>query len=241
MNILVDIGNTRLKWAVVQEGQFRAGSALPYRARDIWRQLRTDWRHLPIPRTFCVASVGAETLKEEVIGLARQLWPQVELIQPIARASAFGVINAYKQPDALGIDRWLALLAVRKFYPGPHCIMDCGTAITVDVLTGEGRHLGGLICPGLQLMKKALLANTSALQFDGLAHGYGLADSTSAAIDSGVLHAAVGMIEALLPRLPEPYPLILTGGDAAPVAAQLRSAYSLDENLVLKGLSLYCI
>ncbi len=240
MNLLVDIGNSRLKWAVEQHGLIRPGVAIDYRQVEIGVELRHVWQLLADPRTLAIASVAAAQLVAEVTNLARSLWPAVEIMIPQSTPVAFGVSNAYQHPEKLGIDRWLAMLAAHRYYPGRSCIVDCGTAITVDVIDASGKHLGGLICPGLLSMKKALAADTVALNFGPQQHTSELADNTASAIDSGTLLAAVGLIEAVLCRQDKPCQLILGGGDAAVVARKLKEPCIVDAELVIKGLSMYC-
>ncbi len=91
-------------------------------------------------------------------------------------------------------------MAVRNLYQLPACIVDCGTAITVDLIDADGKHQGGLISPGLTLMKKSLAAGTEALQFHETNYEFGPANFTEAAIYSGTLSAAVGLIEHVLTK-----------------------------------------
>jgi type III pantothenate kinase len=148
------------------------------------------------------------------------------------------VCNAYQQPEQLGVDRWLALVAVRRHYQIPACIVDCGTAITVDLMDVNGKHQGGLISPGLTLMRKALTEGTEALQFLETDYVFGPANFTGAAIYSGTLSAAAGLIEHVLTRQPGTVQLILTGGDAKLIARQLMGKPVIDTNLVLRGLAM---
>lgn len=240
MNLLVDIGNSRLKWGMEQAGLIQRGRAIDYPQVDVSGELRRVWRELTVPRKLAIASVGTVQMVAEITELAYSLWPALELVVPQATATAFGVGNAYSQPEKLGIDRWLAMLAAHRYYPGHCCVVDCGTAITVDVVDAGGLHLGGLISPGLRSMKKALAADTAGLSFSPEQQTSGLADNTVAAIDSGTLLAAVGLIEAVLRRQEISCRLILSGGDAETIAAQLREPGIIDTELVLKGLSIYC-
>ncbi len=241
MNLLVDIGNSRLKWGMEEGGLIQTGAAIDYRQVNIRDELRHVWQILADPGKLAIASVAAAQIVAEVADLARSLWPAVEIIIPQSTSTAFGVSNAYQHPEKLGIDRWLALIAAHRYYPGHSCIVDCGTAITVDVIDASGRHLGGLISPGLLSMKKALAADTVALNFGPQQHLSELADNTASAIASGTLLAAVGLIEAVLCRQDKPRQLILSGGDAAVVARKLKEPCIVDAELVLKGLSMYCL
>ena len=239
MKLLIDIGNSRLKWAIEQYGIISSSASVDYRQSDYLPALQADWQRLPAPAKVLVASVAADMVSTAVLQLAVQLWSTIPISLAATSAAACGVTNAYAQPEKLGVDRWLAMLAAHHHYPGPCCIADCGTAITIDIINAAGQHLGGLISPGLLLMKKSLAANTAALPFSSGAQQLLLADSTAAAIDSGVLFAAVGAIEAVYARLDLPGQLLLTGGDAAAIAAQLQLPVLVDDQLVFKGLSLF--
>ena len=237
MNLLVDIGNTRLKWAVLQDGRLDTGYALVN--QQITRHgLIEAWKMLTPPERLAIACVSRAPLLDLVLAVAVELWPTIEISSVKSEAHAFGVYNAYQQPEKLGVDRWLALVAVRNRYQLPVCIVDCGTAITVDLIDADGKHQGGLISPGLTLMKKSLAAGTEALQFYETNYIFGPANFTEAAIYSGTLSAAVGLIEHVLTKQSKPMQLILTGGDAGIVAAQLAIKPIVDTDLVLRGLAM---
>jgi len=240
MNLLVDIGNSRLKWARAQDGVFQPGTAIDYRQNSLEQTLRSFWAELPPPGSVALASVAAVDIRDAVFAIAAALWPAIKRVEPKVSASAFGVSNAYLQPEKLGIDRWLALLAAHHYYPGASCIVDSGTAITVDVLAADGRHLGGWICPGLTTMKKSLSAATEALPFTERRHATGLALTTADAIDSGVLMAAVGLVAAALQQIAAPCRLLLCGGDAEFIAEALSQPCIIEPDLVLRGLGLFC-
>ncbi|MEC4750147.1 type III pantothenate kinase [Methylomicrobium sp. Wu6] len=237
MNLLVDIGNSRLKWALSDQGGLAVGIALLNHTLTEGR-LAEIWRDLPRPGHLAIACVSARRLAGIVRSAASTLWPGIAVLEAKSEAQAFGVTNAYLQPEKLGVDRWLALLAARRHYTLPVCIVDCGTAITVDLLDESGRHLGGMICPGLELMKKSLSGGTEALGYDDSAFTAGPANHTAAAIYSGVLAAAAGLIEHVFSARSEHCGLLLTGGDASLIAGQLGCASRIDNDLVLRGLSL---
>ena len=235
MNLLIDMGNTRLKWAVATAGQIMTGSPLANN-RINREELFQLWKGLYRPRRIAVSCVSANRLLELVQSVAHELWLDVDIILVKSQAQAFGVINAYQQPERLGVDRWLSLVAVWQQYQVSACIVDCGTAITVDLLDAHGRHQGGLISPGLMLMKESLGQGTAALSVSDASHAFGLADSTEAAIYSGTLMAAIGLIEHVLAKQPSGMRLILTGGDAELIAGQLNAVSTVDPDLVLRGL-----
>ncbi|MDD2659549.1 MAG: type III pantothenate kinase [Methylococcales bacterium] len=236
MNLLIDCGNTRLKWAILQNGGLIAGLAL-LNQQITRHKLVKIWKALTPPERLAIASVSSTPLLDLVLEVAVELWPAVDIIQVKPEAYAFGVHNAYQQPDKLGVDRWLALVAVRNHYQLPACIADCGTAITVDLIDAHGRHQGGLISPGLTLMKKSLAEGTAGLQYYETDYLAGPANFTGAAIYSGTLFAAAGLIEHVLSKQSSAMKLILTGGDARIIAAQLGIKPIIDADLVLRGLA----
>ncbi|MGR8981616.1 MAG: type III pantothenate kinase [Gammaproteobacteria bacterium] len=237
MNLLVDIGNTRLKWGRAHNGEIIAGS--PFLHARINRLLLADvWKDIGVPEKVAVSCVSSEDRLELVRSVADELWPSIDFVKVNSQARGYGVVNAYSQPETLGVDRWLALVAVRHRYRLPACIVDCGTAITLDMINAAGLHRGGLICPGLTLMKKSLSTATVSLKFNDTRYKAGLANSTSAAIYSGSLLAVVGLIEHVLSSQPEDCSLILTGGDAELVADQFAQKLIVDADLVLRGLAI---
>jgi type III pantothenate kinase len=235
MNLLVDMGNTRLKWGGAKGGQIITGQSLMNICID--RQELLDlWKDIARPRRLAVSCVSTNRLLELVQSVALELWPDVDIVLVKSQAQAFGVTNTYQQPEKLGVDRWLSLVAVWLQYQSPACIVDCGTAITVDLIDADGRHQGGLICPGLTLMKNSLAQGTEALSVSETKHIFGPANFTEAAIYSGTLAAAIGLVEHVLAKQPATMQLILTGGDAELIAGQLDVASIVEPDLVLRGL-----
>jgi len=235
MNLLIDMGNSRLKWAYTTAGQIITGQPL-LNDRINRDELIRLWGGKFRPRRIAVSCVGASRLLELVQAVARELWLDIDIIVVKSQAQSFGVSNAYRQPEKLGVDRWLALVAVWQQYHSAACIVDCGTAITVDLIDADGQHQGGLISSGLTLMKESLGQGTEALPFSATRHELGLADHTEAAIYSGTLMAAIGLIEHVLARQPAGIRLVLTGGDAELIAGQLGVTATVVPDLVLRGL-----
>jgi type III pantothenate kinase len=256
MNLLIDMGNSRLKWGITSGGQIIAGPPLDNNRvnRD---ELTEIWKDIHPPRRLAISCVSADPMLELVQTVALDLWLDIDIILVKSQAQAFGVINAYQLPEQLGVDRWLSLVAAWQQYLGPICIADCGTAITVDLINADGRHQGGLICPGLTLMKKSLGQGTAGLSFnesvhipgridaldngamhypDSFSHAVAPANHTEAAIYNGTLAAAIGLIEYVLAKQPGNCQLILTGGDAGLIAGQLAVASIVEPDLVLRGL-----
>lgn len=235
MNLLIDLGNSRLKWACATGENVQQAEPLPH-SEIMLPVLKTLWSDLQ-PQKIAISCVGKVELLNVITAVTRELWGDIPIHLAKSESNAFGVKNGYLQPEKLGVDRWLALCAVWQKTHSPVCIIDCGTAITVDVLNENGEHQGGLICAGLSLMKKALATNTAVLPLANSTHNIGLATETQAAIFNGTLFAACGLIEKTMTKLPENTQLFLTGGDAEIIATQLERPFILESNLVLQGLN----
>jgi len=154
-----------------------------------------------------------------------------------------GVTNSYSVPSRMGVDRWLAMLAAFHDASGGVCVVDCGSALTLDLVAADGHHLGGYITPGLRLIEKSILVNTERaylnerISFSSLEPGR----STEQAVNNGLLLMLVGTIERALEQftaLEEHFNIYLTGGDAELIAGMLSVGVILEQDLVLDGLRL---
>lgn len=241
MRILLDIGNTRLKWGVEDQNRVQFRGVIDYRQQNFADVVFSAWRNLNSPNALVISSVGSTEIVEQLMSLAKSLWTGVDIMLASSAAQGGGVSNAYRQPEKLGVDRWVSLLALRHYYPGRSCVIDCGTAITLDFLDETGRHLGGLISPGLSLMKQSLKQGTSDLPFSDTEQALGLADHTEAAIYSGTLYSAIGLIEHVLAEQDYPEQVVITGGDGPLIARNLAVRTVVEPDFVLKGLGLYCL
>ncbi|MGR8934797.1 MAG: type III pantothenate kinase [Gammaproteobacteria bacterium] len=238
MDVLVDVGNTRLKWGIERDGEIRCSTPLTHREADFWQKLETVWRNLEgIPQRLALASVASPELLQGICRIAGELWPHIEIIRAHSQSCAYGVENAYRMPQKLGVDRWLCLLAAHRYHKLPACIVDCGTAVTVDVIDAQGIHRGGVIAPGLQLMKQSLQTGTQQLQFCSEHYPLGLSCFTEAAVYSGTLYACIGLIERIWREQRQKPQVLLTGGDAETVVPYLSFPVKVQTDLVLQGLS----
>lgn len=246
MILLVDAGNTRIKWAELEGNALQSGAAvLRRRVEEDMDGLAGAWAALPAPRRLLVASVAGSEFGERLRILAGRLWGLApEFIA--AQATAFGVTNAYTEPQRLGVDRWLALVAAHRLVHEPVCIVDCGTALTVDVMARDGEHLGGLIIPGLGLMRRALLEKTAGIELaiGGAQTGEValFAKDTRSGVMGGTLYATVAAIDRIVQDVAEVIgaepACVLTGGDAGVVRGLLAAEFRHEPELVLKGLAI---
>ena len=238
--LLVDLGNSRLKWAWLQAGRAGEAAALSHRTQGLSRQLDAGWKRMPAPARVVLASVAGRQRTGEFLDWVDGRWG-LRVEQTRSRDQALGVTNAYAEPRHLGVDRWLALIAVHRRFSGPACIVDCGSAITIDGLAADGRHLGGLILPGLAMMREALLRGTGLDDFPPPPEPHWLACDTAGAIGYGGLFACVALVERLAARIegecarvPE---IILSGGDGARLQPLLEPTSRYERDLVLSGLA----
>jgi len=242
MRLLLDLGNTRLKWALQSSpGQWHGQGAVAWHD-DVAATLARDWIDMPMPTFVAAASVVSaerEALLTEAV--LRRFGLKPEWLRTPAHAC--GVANAYAEPGRLGVDRFLAMVAAHAEGFGPCVLAGLGTALTLDALTAEGRHLGGLIAPGPPLMQQSLLQATAQVRMDHPGEILELADNTTDAVISGCWQAAVALVERfatrMAPRLGGQPRLILGGGDAETLQRLLSQPAQLSHDSVLHGLAVW--
>lgn len=242
MILLLDMGNSALKWATLEEGTLSPMARSTWGDSDNIESLESLWSELALPEHVLVSSVAGDERAAAITAWVRDAWRlETEFVQ--ATGEGFGVINAYIEPRRLGVDRWCALVAVKGRFHGAVCVVDCGTAITIDVLSGEGRHLGGVIIPGLGLMRRSLVEHTSInLQEDGHPGGIALlARDTRDAIMGGTLYSAIAAIDRIIQDITKELgstpTCVITGGDAQGLLPLLAADYHHIPDLVLQGLA----
>lgn len=230
MILCIDSGNSRIKWGLHDGAEWcRAGVVDQGGAA----QLAALVRELPRPQRVMLANVaGAAALA----GLRQALAPWADALHEVrASGAAGGVVNLYENPARLGVDRWCALIGARSLGAGPCVVVMAGTATTIDSLDGDGRFLGGLILPGLELMRRALARDTAALPL-AAGHYAAYPRCTDDAITSGCLEAQAGAIARAVARLGSEAVCLLSGGAAALIGEHLGIAHRRVDNLVLAGL-----
>jgi type III pantothenate kinase len=244
MNLLVDIGNARIKWGLQDGDSWADGEAQLHKGRAFKDIARPIWKDLVQPERVIVSNVAGREYEKSVQTWIKRRWKVVpEFLR--SQASLCGVTNAYHEPERLGADRWANLIAAHAYYPGPAVIIDCGTAITIDALDASGKHLGGLIVPGMDLMSAALVGNAAGIELNdpGSESVSLLGSSTESAVAGGVLYTAVALVDRvcqdLRAELGQATSMLLTGGDAGRLLPLLDTRPRHDANLVLKGLSVF--
>ncbi|HWU99364.1 MAG TPA: type III pantothenate kinase [Oxalicibacterium sp.] len=253
MLLLVDAGNTRIKWALVDRSVAHPVPGVWHAAGSVARadaeQLVQIWRALRIGRVL-LSNVAGDGLRDELERIVlRALGSKPVAIEWFASVAEFGgVRNLYRTPSQLGCDRLAAAIGARALFPQRALVVaTCGTATTIDAVSANGDFIGGMILPGLGLMASSLAKNTAqlpevasqmALQASSLQP---FADNTDAAIVSGCLAAQAGAIERAVAahvqaNRKDDVTCILAGGAADLVAPHLSIAHQRVDNLVLLGL-----
>ncbi|MBJ7556325.1 type III pantothenate kinase [Marinomonas spartinae] len=227
--LVVDVGNTSIKYTAFEKGQIQ------------W-QVR-DHEHLTkryfLPEVIYFASVRSQDASLALQQEVQAYYPNSQLVVLESTAQACGVVCAYEEPWRLGIDRWLTVVAGFHHYGGNIVIVDAGTAIKVDVVNEQARHLGGYIVPGLMMMENALLANTAKIRYDAseLKVGEGLPNSTARAVGEGCYQMALGFLERVYGNYHD-HRWIVTGGDAQELLKTLGIEAECDPHLVALGAKL---
>jgi type III pantothenate kinase len=231
--LAIDAGNTFVKWAYHDGQSWRH----PQRVllADFYRNPKQYLQHRA--QRMLVANVAGSAVQAAI----ETIFPGQVVQWVKASSHACGVSNQYAAPEQLGADRWAMLIAARAMTQADCIVVSLGTALTVDMLAHDGRFLGGVIAPGMRLMRTALAQGTAAVapppgqvtRFPG---------NTADAVQTGLVYATLGVIEKTLAEFEaqcqQPVSCILTGGGADRIAPYLNRPFQVVDNLVLEGLRL---
>ena len=233
--LLLDVGNSRVKWALVQAGHWTRGGACDNAELDT---LHGEFASFTAPSRILVSNVAGEAVAERIRQMCAIWKSPLEFVT--AQRRQCGVSNGYQQIHRLGSDRWLALIAAWHRVHGACLVVNCGTATTVDALSDSGEFMGGLILPGLELMQHSLTSNTAQLvQEEGRLCDF--PQTTADAIRSGAIRATLGAIENQYKLLSvggvTPH-CALSGGAAIQIKSLLSMPVEQVDDLVLKGLQI---
>lgn len=235
--LLLDAGNSRVKWALIEGGAWSQQGAAENLQVEMLRGIFAD---LPPPKKILASNVAGEKMAKQ-LQAACAIWPcPIEFIA--SRKEQCGVRNLYQNTAQLGSDRWAALIAAWQQERKSCLVVNCGTATTVDALSGQGEFLGGLILPGIDMMQHSLVAGATSLGAAAITNGdwRQFPSNTADAIFTGAIQATVGAIylqfEALAGQ--GATSCILSGGAADSVQPYLRMPLVRVDNLVLRGLQI---
>ncbi len=242
--LAIDIGNTRLKWALYEAAVpgaavLNQGIAFLETIDDL---AEGDWKPLPVPTRMLGCVVAGEAVRRRV-EQQMEMW-DLDPHWVVPKAQEAGLVNGYDHPSRLGADRWVCLAGARwhvlkSGVPRPALVVMVGTAVTVDALDASGRFLGGLILPGFGLMQRALEQGTDGLKVP-TGDVVDFPTNTSDALMSGGANAMAGAIERQARRLrlrtgQEPL-LLMTGGAAVKLAPITDLPFETLDSLIFDGL-----
>jgi len=247
MQLLIDAGNTRIKWAVPAADAALCGQV------PVWlhggsishgelASLDSVWRSMTITRVL-ISNVAGAAIRAELSSILQDVQPAADVYWFASQEQVAGIHNTYRNPTQLGCDRLASMVGAHYLFPQQDVVVaTCGTATTVDAVTAQGQFQGGMILPGLKLMAESLARNTA--QLPQVAESISLAgifaDNTDQAIASGCISAQVGAIRravsVLEERQKQAVTCVISGGAAPYLLAHLGLPYQHVDNLVLTGL-----
>lgn len=192
-------------------------------------------------KVFVTCVAGAEVWQAFTDAILSRWGIKIERV--VSKSNGYGVVNSYEKPTELGSDRWCALIGAYHAADSDVVIIDCGSAITIDIVKQSGEHVGGYILPGLSMMKKSLGLHTAQVKVSrplSESNTISPAFTTTGCVAAGINLAAVSVIEAVIKKqrtFSDGLKCFLTGGDADSIAEHLTIEYVNMPNLVIRGLA----
>lgn len=235
--LLIDIGNSRLKWAMAENAQLIRGGAQLHHGDPAAMFEQQASQLAGIPDEVWFANVAGDAAAERIKSAVSQRW-KFNAYQAQVVNGRGGLQLAYANPQRLGIDRWLTMQALWMQYRQALIVVSAGTALTFDAVDANGKHLGGVIAPGLIAMQTAVLGATR-FEAAGPSRRYtaGLGADTESCVRQGALHACAGLVDRLASRhAPADTLAVISGGDAEVLAPHLERIWHHRADLVLEGL-----
>jgi type III pantothenate kinase len=244
MILVIDVGNTRVKWAWLDNYGLSDQQAVVHRdtRTNLWTAALFD-ADIAATRVLASNVAGPGMAKALTQWVKKKYRVPVEFVTPTA--TAYGITNGYLDPSLLGPDRWLALIGAWTRTRSAVCVVDAGTAVKVDGIDSNGQHLGGLIVPGIHMMREVLMKKTSDIA-NSAQHSTPstvgiLANNTIGAVARGAVFALAGMADHAAEVIEQSAgvrpKLFLTGGDAAMLTGTMRVPGEVVPDLVLQGLA----
>jgi len=243
--LLVDVGNTRIKWAPLDGGRLGRQRAAVFADWDVAEFARKVFgTGRGVDRVLVSNVAGARIARVLTLAAKHAGVPKPEFVS--SRRTAAGVTTAYLEPWRLGVDRFVMAIAAHRLAKGrPICVVGLGTTLTVDLVDAKGCHLGGAIVPGPRLMVDSVLQGTDGIRKRATGGDTGkrslFSRTTRAAIEEGALYSAAAMVDRAAEEaarlVGKRFLLVLTGGASPDVAPLVRSQHTVVQDLVLQGLA----
>ncbi len=244
MILVIDVGNTRLKWAWLTSTGLSDQQAVMHRDAKpgIWTAALFESGQKP--SRVLVSNVAGPAMAKMLTKLTKKVF-RVNVEFVTAAAQFDGLTSGYLDPKLLGADRWLSLIAAWTKTHSALCVVDAGTAVKVDSVDASGQHLGGLIVPGIHMMREILMSKTSdiakAAEHSTPSLAGILANNTMGAVSRGAVFALAGMADRASEVIEQSTgvkpKLFITGGDAGMITGTMRTRGEIVPDLVLQGLA----
>ncbi len=241
MRLLIDQGNSRLKWVLVAADNLFIARGVAG-SNDDPVLFATVVAALPAGQdvsAIIIASVAGRDAQQRLRQAAKDFFG-IDPVFLVSRAACAGLRNGYAVPQQLGVDRWLAMLGARAAISGAVLVVDAGTALTIDAIRADGEHLGGHIVPGYAMQLVALDAQTASVGRSSHVPGTGFGRDTGAAVANGVLLGLAALIDRAQVELEQVVKdtctVVLTGGDAEIIVSLLMSAPVMEPDLLFRGM-----
>lgn len=238
MILLVDIGNSRIKWACLEADKLLPSSCYDYKVREMsWDWLGTVTH---VPESIYVINVGSDEVEIRLAEACREYWG-ITPVRLHTESYIAGLRNGYDNPLILGVDRWAAMLGAYQLVKDAVLVIDCGTACSADVVDVHGRHLGGALIPGLALMQQSLSAGTVRIGTPSNERiSPVLGTTTTGCIQFGATEAILGFIERMERHASTLTgargTVFLTGGGAPALLPRLQNHVRYEKELVFLGM-----
>ena len=239
MTLLMDLGNTCFKW----KGGDAQGSVV-HKGDDLAALLNSSLITLSPPAKIALSNVAGDQLEKIVIDWCSLHWPEAKLILAKVKNPVPALASNYRS-DSLGVDRWLAMLAIASNKNSvPFIVVDCGSAVTIDAVNGASVHTGGVIMPGLSMLHASLVAGADAIQKAPTATTSVMAVTTDDALSAGCINTLVAGVDAIVNKMKialktDEVACYLTGGDVDEIQSLLKTDVLLKPELVFDGLMRY--
>jgi len=244
MILLIDAGNTRIKWALYENNKITFGGAKDHRCLDLSELYTAMWSQLEKPEKILCSNVAGKKMASSLREWFHMRWDlSVEFIR--SGAVNNNLTNAYKAPATLGVDRWLNLLAVGKASQKAFCVIDCGSFVTIDVVASSGQHQGGYITTGMDMMYAALANFTDKRLYvneNESASDLKLGQSTRDCIVNGASRMLVSFMNTVMQDANDTFgemDFVITGGNADIFLPFLNHPCHHRPALIFEGLALY--
>ncbi|SFE88135.1 type III pantothenate kinase [Nitrosomonas sp. Nm166] len=233
--LAIDSGNSYVKWGLYANHQWLKKGKVCYTGVS---SLEKEFADLPEPSVIVVSHV-ARVYTRDQLDILLSVWP----VKPhwiVAQAFQCSVFNNYLNPTQLGSDRWAALIAAWKIQGHACLVINVGTALTIDALSDSGEFLGGIIVPGIHLIRNSLLSGTQLITTD-TGNYKEFPQNTDDGVRSGVIQCLIGAIERMynLLSLQLSHPVekcVMSGGGVSELIPFIKFPITIIDNLVLEGL-----